>query len=95
MSETVNCAVLRQPLPKLAFAPLPGELGERIQQNVSAAGWQKWLRHQTMLINEKRLSMGNAEHRAYLTEQMEKFLFGGDYDKPTGFKPVDPADASD
>jgi len=88
MSETVHCIVIGEDLPALPFPPLPGPIGERIQQNVSAQGWQKWLAHQTMLINENRLSMGNPEHRAYLTDQMEKFLFGGDFDKPQGFTPV-------
>ncbi len=88
MSETVNCVVIGEELPALAFAPLPGPIGEKIQKHVSAQGWQKWLAHQTMLINENRLSMGNAEHRAYLTEQMEKFLFGGEFDKPQGYTPV-------
>ena len=92
MSDTVNCVLLRERLPALPFAPLPGPFGEKIQKSVSAKGWQRWLGHQTMLINEKRLSMGNAEHRAYLTEQMEKYLFGGEYDKPEGFTPTDNAD---
>ena len=93
LSETVDCVVLGKNLPGLPFAPIPGELGQRIQQNVSAQGWQKWLSHQTMLINEKRLSMGNTEHRAYLTDQMEKFLFGGDFDKPAGYKPVEKSES--
>ena len=67
--------------------PLPGELGIRIHENVSAQAWRDWLSHQTMLINEKRLSMGNPDHRKYLTEQVEKYFFGGDFDKPEGYKP--------
>ncbi len=67
--------------------PLPGELGTKIHDNVSSEAWQKWLAHQTMLINEKRLSMGNADHRKYLTEQVEKYFFGGDVDRPEGFQP--------
>lgn len=88
MTETVKCIMLGEELPALPFQPVPGELGLRIRQNVSQQAWQKWLGHQTMLINEKRLSLGNAEHRKYLTEQMEKFFFGGDYDKPQGFRPL-------
>ena len=33
--------------------------------------------------------MGNAEHRKYLTEQMEKYFFGGDVDMPEGYTPPD------
>lgn len=28
------------------------------------------------------------KHRAWLAEQMEAFLFGGDYEKPAGYVPV-------
>ncbi len=87
MSKTVNCVLLKQELPALPMPPLPGELGIRIHENVSAQAWRDWLSHQTMLINEKRLSMGNPDHRKYLTEQVEKYFFGGDFDKPEGYKP--------
>ncbi len=90
MTKTVKCIVLGEELPALPFQPVPGELGARIRQNVSQQAWQKWLGHQTMLINEKRLSLGNTEHRKYLTEQMEKYFFGGDYDKPQGYRPITP-----
>ncbi len=87
MSNTVHCVLLKKELPALPMPPLPGELGVRIHQNVSADAWRQWLSHQTMLINEKRLSMGNAEHRKYLTEQVEKYFFGGDVDMPEGYTP--------
>jgi len=89
MSKFVHCVLLKKTLPALPMPPLPGELGSRIQDNVSAEAWQKWLSHQTMLINEKRLSMGNAEHRQYLTEQVEKYFFGTGADRPEGFTPPD------
>ena len=36
--------------------PYPGALGQRIYENVSKPAWQRWLKHQTMLINEYRLT---------------------------------------
>ncbi len=51
MSRTVHCQLLNQELEGLAFAPYPGELGQRIYESISAKGWQQWLAHQTMLIN--------------------------------------------
>ncbi len=87
MPDTVKCAHFGEELPALAMPPLPGPLGQRIQENVSQKAWQSWLAHQTMLINENRLSMGKADDRKYLMEQMEKFLFGGDFDKPAGYVP--------
>ena len=75
-------------MPALPFPPLPGEIGTKIQTQISQKAWQLWQEHQTMLINEKRLSMGNSEHRKYLMEQMDKYLFGGDFDKPAGYVPL-------
>lgn len=85
MSKMVDCVVLGRQAPALETAPWPGDLGERIVQQVSIEGWQQWLAHQTMLMNEKRLSPINPEHRAYLERQMEAFLFGDGGDSPEGW----------
>ena len=87
MSHTVFCVLLNREAEALEQAPWPGELGEKILASVSKEGWQQWLRHQTMLINEKRLSPMKKEDRAYLAEQMEKYLFGGEFDQPEGYQP--------
>jgi Fe-S cluster biosynthesis and repair protein YggX len=78
---------LDEELDGLAFQPYPGELGKRIFENISQQAWQKWLAHQTMLINENRLSPINPEHRKYLEGEMEKFLFEGSAEKPEGYVP--------
>ncbi len=49
--------------------------------------WQMWIEHQTMLLNENKLSMVNPEARKYLQEEMIKFFFGGGSQKPTGYVP--------
>ncbi|MDG2237398.1 MAG: oxidative damage protection protein [Arenicellales bacterium] len=85
MSKMVDCVVLGRQAPALETAPWPGDLGERIVQQVSLEGWQQWLSRQTMLMNEKRLSPINPEHRAYLERQMEAFLFGDGGDSPEGW----------
>jgi len=54
---------------------------------VSKEGWQRWVEHQTMLINENRLTPIDPKHRKYLEVEMEKFLFGGDAAKPEGYVP--------
>jgi Fe-S cluster biosynthesis and repair protein YggX len=89
MSRTVHCQLLGKDLPGLEFQPYPGDLGKRIFDNVSAEAWQQWLSHQTMLINEHRLSPINPEHRKYLEEQMERFFFIGDAEQPEGYVPED------
>ena len=87
MARMVQCVVLGSEAEGLDRAPWPGELGQRIYQNVSKEGWQRWLAHQTMLINENRLSPMNPEHRKFLQAEMEKFLFGGGAEKPAGYVP--------
>jgi Fe-S cluster biosynthesis and repair protein YggX len=87
MSRTVHCVKLGREAPGLDLRPYPGELGERILEAVSKEAWQGWLGHQTMLINEHRLSPRNPEHRRYLEEQMERYFFGDGGDTPEGYVP--------
>ncbi|HSM69777.1 MAG TPA: oxidative damage protection protein [Xanthomonadales bacterium] len=90
MSRTVHCRVLDKELPGLNFQPYPGELGKRVYEEISAQAWQDWMDHQTMLINEHRLSPINPEHRKFLEAEMQKFLFGEGSEKPAGYvEPVD------
>lgn len=65
--------------------PYPGELGQRIYDQVSKEAWQKWLRHQTMLINEYRLVPFEPKARQFLVSEMEKFFFGGGSTRPGGY----------
>ena len=51
MARTVNCVILKMEAEGLDFAPYPGVLGQKIYDNVSKEAWQRWLGHQTMLIN--------------------------------------------
>lgn len=89
MSRTVQCAKLGKEAEGLTFAPYPGELGQRIFDSISQEAWQLWLNHQTMLINERQLSLIDPEARSYLEGEMDKFLFGGDYDEIAGYVPED------
>ena len=85
MTATVFCARLQQTLPALAFAPMPGELGQRILASVSAQAWAEWLAQQTMLINENRLSPIDPKARALLRAALEAFLFGQGAAPPPGY----------
>ena len=87
MSRTVHCSKLHKDAEGLDTLPYPGELGQRIFDNVSKEAWQLWLRQQTMLINEYRLSVINPEHRKFLETEMEKFFFGEGSNMPEGFTP--------
>jgi Fe-S cluster biosynthesis and repair protein YggX len=72
--------------------PYPGEIGQRIFENVSKEAWQKWLGHQTMLINEYRLVAFEPKARQFLVAEMEKYFFGGGSDTPQGFVNPDAAE---
>lgn len=73
--NTVHCVKLNEELEALDRAPYPGDLGKKILANVSKQGWQQWLDHQTMIINENNLSMMDPNAQKHLKEQMDKFFF--------------------
>jgi Fe-S cluster biosynthesis and repair protein YggX len=87
MSRTVYCEKTQTETEGLDFAPWPGELGKRVYGHIGKIAWAEWLAHQTMLINENRLSPLDPKHRAYLQTEMEKFLFGDGAEKPAGYTP--------
>jgi len=87
MSRTVFCVKLQREAEGLAFAPYPGELGKRIYDHVSKEAWTRWLAHQTMLINENRLSPLDPKARKFLEGEMEKYFFGAGSEAPAGYVP--------
>lgn len=87
MTRTVFCRKYQQDLPGLDKPPYPGAKGQDIFDNISKQAWEEWQTHQTMLINEKHLSMVDPSARKYLQQEMEKFFAGGDYDQAEGYVP--------
>lgn len=87
MSRTVHCVKLNKEAEGLERPTYPGELGQRIFDNVSKEAWQEWLRHQTMLINENRLSPVDPRARKFLEQQMEQFFFGEGATPPPDYRP--------
>ena len=75
MSRTVFCQKLQKDGVGLEFQVYPGDLGQKIYDNISQEAWQLWLNQQTILINEYRLNPLEPESRQYLEQQMQKFLF--------------------
>ena len=88
MTRTVFCQKHQQTLEGLNAPPFPGPKGETIFNNVSKQAWQEWQAHQTRLINEKQLSMMNAEHRQYLQDQQQRFLSSQAFDQAEGYVPT-------
>lgn len=87
MTRMVHCQLMDKEAPGLEFQPYPGDLGQRIFESICAEAWQGWLAHQTMLINENRLSPINPEHRKFLEGEMEKYFFGEGSAAPAGYVP--------
>ena len=87
MARMVNCVKLGTEAEGLDRPTYPGDLGKRIYQNVSKEAWQSWMGHQTMLINEYRLTPVDPKARKFLEEEMEKFFFGSGSDMPDGYVP--------
>lgn len=73
----VNCVKLGVEAEGLDFPPIPGELGQKIFDNVSKEAWQSWMKQQTMIINENRLNLSDEASRKYLRQQLEYFFFTG------------------
>jgi Fe-S cluster biosynthesis and repair protein YggX len=85
MPRNVFCTYLQRDAEGLDRPPYPGELGQRIYASISKEAWGAWVRHQTMLMNEYRLTPIDPKARQFLVEEMEKFLFGGGAQKPEGY----------
>ena len=83
----INCIKLKKEAEALDYQPYPGDIGVRIKNEISAEAWNMWVNHQTMLINEMRLTPVDPKARKLLEDEMEKFLFGEGSDKPEGYTP--------
>ncbi|MGB0211401.1 oxidative damage protection protein [Algiphilus sp.] len=93
MTRTVHCVRLQREAEGLDAPPYPGDLGQRIFDNVSKEAWEEWKAHQTRVINEYRLSLADKQARTFLSQEMEKFLFGGGELAETDYVPP-PKDAA-
>jgi Fe-S cluster biosynthesis and repair protein YggX len=85
MARLVQCVLLKREAPGLDRAPYPGELGRRIFENVSKEAWARWISHQTMPLNEYRLTPVEPKARKFLETEMEKFFFGSGSKAPEGY----------
>lgn len=87
MARLVQCVKLGKEAEGFDIPPMPGVIGQRIYASVSKEAWAGWLKHQTMLINENRLSLADARARQYLAQQLEAYFFGGGAEMPMGYVP--------
>ena len=68
---------------------MPGPVGQQLQQQYSQQAWDEWLKLQTMLINEKQLSLMDPAARSYLGEQRQKFMQNQEHDTAAGYVPLE------
>lgn len=87
MSRTVFCRKHQKELTGLDFPPMPGAKGQDIFENISKQAWEEWQHEQTMLINEKHLSLMDPNTRKYLQAQMEHYFNNEPFDKAEGYVP--------
>ena len=87
MTRTVFCKKYQRELEGLAKPPYPGAKGQEIYETVSKKAWEEWQAHQTMLINEKQLSMMDPSSRKFLQAEMEKFFAGEAFEQAEGYVP--------
>ncbi|MDH5217056.1 MAG: oxidative damage protection protein [Gammaproteobacteria bacterium] len=85
MTRMVQCVKLGKEAEGLDRPTYPGDLGKRVFENVSKEAWQMWVKQQTILINEYRLSPIDPKARKFLEEEMDKFFFGDGGTQPEGF----------
>ena len=88
MARTVQCVVLKREAEGLDEPPHPGDLGEKIYENVSKEGWSEWLQRLQMIINENQLSTADPGSIELIEQHMRGFLFGegGFGGVPAGFR---------
>lgn len=85
--RTVNCVKLKKELPGLKKQPLPGELGKKIYDNVSAEAWKMFLDYFKMIVNEYRLDLSSPNTDRIFLEQVEEYFFGEGGQLPEQYKP--------
>jgi len=88
MTKLVFCVKLNQEMEGMNAPPFPGELGKKIFAQVSKQAWKMWLAHQTMLINEYRLSLIDPKAREFLNKELENYFFGDGSQTPGGYTPT-------
>jgi Fe-S cluster biosynthesis and repair protein YggX len=85
--RTVHCVKLKKDLPGLDAPPWPGELGQRIYDNVSAEAWADWEERMKMILNEYKLLPFQKEAQVLVAKYMEDYFFGEGSATPAGYVP--------
>ena len=84
----VDCVMLKREAPGLEAPPHPGELGQRIFENVSQEAWDEWLQRLQMIVNENQLNTADPRSIELIEQHMLGYFFDeGDLGGlPQGFR---------
>jgi Fe-S cluster biosynthesis and repair protein YggX len=85
--RTVFCQKFQKEMPGLDRQPWPGDLGQRIYENISAEAWKLWEERMKMILNEYRLMPWQKEAQELVKKHMEDFFFGEGAALPPGYVP--------
>jgi Fe-S cluster biosynthesis and repair protein YggX len=85
MARMVLCKKLGRELPGLDAPPFPGELGQRIYEQISAEAFDLWQQQARTLIGAYQLNLADPQARDFLQQQMDEFFFGEDAQMPDWF----------
>lgn len=88
-NNNIFCTKLKKQAEAFTNPPMPGPLGQRIMAEISKEAWALWIAHQTILINEYRLTLTDPTAKTFLKQEMEKFLWGEGSEKPAGYVQAD------
>jgi Fe-S cluster biosynthesis and repair protein YggX len=83
----VKCVKFGREMPGLDEKTWPGELGQRIYDNVSAEAWRMWEERMKMILNEYRLMPWQKEAQQLVAKYMEEFFFGDSAALPPDYVP--------
>lgn len=86
--RTVMCIKLRKELPALESPPIPGPLGKKVYEQVSAQAWKLFEEHFIMVTNENRLDLMDESTNQIFFDQIDQFLFQDTAKPPEGYVPV-------
>lgn len=83
MMTVVHCAKLNEELPAMARPPFPGELGQRLFDNISSMAFAQWQAQSTLIINHYGLNLADPRAQEFLMTQMESFFFDANHQAPS------------
>ena len=83
MSRIIRCAKKGKDLEGLEKPPYPGEIGQKIYDQISKEAWEEWIEYKTKVINEYKLKLFEPKAQEVLMKHAEEFFFGKPPEMPS------------